>query len=426
MNISVIPDAPIKKASKLLPQQAKAGFTHSMIDLSVFIPDMVLENREKLMEINTDDPRLEIAFDAKKLRGKLKRYLEQCKSIGLVHTIGRAPSLPCDTKREDMDWVIYELTMESIAICAEAGCKYIIIEPIVKNVTSINDMERNEEFYISFTKSAKEHGIQILIRNDYRCFNGHMLRGEFSDARSLALFADKLNTLSESNIFGICMDIGVCNICGQNLYEYALDLGEHVKAVIIRENNGNTDNSLIPFSSATQNVSQMDWLSIFRGLRKIGFDGELIYDFRSSQAALSHLLRQDILAYAKKVIDFIVWQILMEQTVKKYDKRALFGAGNMCRNYMKCYGSEYPPIFTCDNNSSIWGTKFEGLDVKSPDSLKELPSDCAIFICNIYYDEIEKQLRDMGIMNPIERFNDEYMPSIYTDRFDAEKREVHK
>ena len=34
---------------------------------------------------------------------------------------------------------------------------------------------------------------------------------------------------------------------------------------------------------------------------------------------------------------------------------------------------------------------------------------------SIYYHEIERQLKDMGIEN-IEFFNDEYMPSFYFDR----------
>ncbi len=92
----------------------------------------------------------------------------------------------------------------------------------------------------------------------------------------------------------------------------------------------------------------------------------------------------------------------------------------MCRNYMKCYGSEYPPLFTCDNNPKLWGTTFEGLEVKSPEELKHLPPDCGIFICNIYYREIEAQLRGMGLQN-IEYFNDEYMPSFYFDRLERKE-----
>ena len=108
----------------------------------------------------------------------------------------------------------------------------------------------------------------------------------------------------------------------------------------------------------------------------------------------------------------------MKNVLKKYDKRVLFGAGNMCRNYMKCYGEEFPPLFTCDNNKARWGEQFEGLEIKPPECLKELPPDCAIFICNIYYKEIEQQLRETGVSNPIEYFNDEYMPSYYFDRLE--------
>ena len=30
--------------------------------------------------------------------------------------------------------------------------------------------------------------------------------------------------------------------------------------------------------------------------------------------------------------------------------------------------------------------------------------------CNIYYEEIAEQLRGMGLENPVEYFNDEYLP----------------
>ena len=101
----------------------------------------------------------------------------------------------------------------------------------------------------------------------------------------------------------------------------------------------------------------------------------------------------------------------------------LFGAGNMCRNYMKCYGEQYPPLFTCDNNRNIWETDFCGLMVRPPEALNDLPEECAVFICNIYYREIEAQLRQMGIKNPIAFFNDEYMPSFYFDRVDRQNNQ---
>lgn len=83
---------------------------------------------------------------------------------------------------------------------------------------------------------------------------------------------------------------------------------------------------------------------------------------------------------------------------------------------MKCYGETYPPLFTCANNPASWGTEFCGLEVKPPESLRELPERCAIFICNVYYREIQEQLREMGLNNPIVFFNDEYMPAFHFDR----------
>ena len=68
----------------------------------------------------------------------------------------------------------------------------------------------------------------------------------------------------------------------------------------------------------------------------------------------------------------------------------------------------------------MWGNEFCGLTIHNPDDLKSLPSDCAIFICNSYYDEIEQQLRDMGIKNPIERFNGEFMPSFHFTRLESD------
>ena len=173
---------------------------------------------------------------------------------------------------------------------------------------------------------------------------------------------------------------------------------------------------MLPFTCVNLHQTQTDWLNFIRGLRHIGFDGQLILDFADTASVFSPIVRPQLMQLARSVAEYFKWQIELENLLKKYQSIVLFGAGNMCRNYMKCYGEQYPPLFTCDNNRSLWGSSFCGLEVKSPKCLLDLPKDCAIFICNIYYREIERQLRELGIENPIEFFNDEYMPSFYFDR----------
>ena len=114
------------------------------------------------------------------------------------------------------------------------------------------------------------------------------------------------------------------------------------------------------------------------------------------------------------------WQIEQEKVLKQYDKRVLFGAGNMCRNYMKCYGEEFPPLFTCDNNSKLWGTRLEGIEVKSPEELRNIPQDCAIFICNVYYKEIEEQAQKRLLEMLPEDIAEEYKPILCGDDSEAE------
>lgn len=415
--------------------QLKAGFNNMLLDLSMFCSSYMLEHKEECYEKyliekaegkhDDDEEAIFMTNEPERMEELAERYhLPYLRSAGIQTTVAKAPTLLYDTERTDLDFLVQRLASESIQLAQKMGASYVIIEPLIKNIQEADDMDRNKQFYLSFAQLAKKLGVTVLLKNYYNTFNGHYLRSSLSDQYELKTLLDSLNTESGSDVFGLCLDVGVCNLLGQNMYEICNCLGSRIKAVFVRENDGVSDASLLPFTAVNNRQHKFDWLNLIRGLRLVQFDGPVIFGFDDTLYAHSHLLWPEIYRLAKQTADYLIWQISIEKTIKKYNKRVLFGAGNMCRNYMKCYGSEYKPLFTCDNNADLWGTTFEGLEIRNPSALLELPPDCAILICNIYYDEIEHQLRDMGVKNPIERFNDEYMPSMYTDRFDAEKREV--
>lgn len=331
--------------------------------------------------------------------------------------------------------------------------------------TSSAAWELNREYYLRLAGAARKANVMILLENQCVDRNGHLVRGICSDSETAAHWVDELNNavhqseelnsavhqseglnsaLHQSEglnstvhqlerlnnavhqpdglnsaagreVFGFCMDTGVCSLCGQDMREFAAALGGRIKAVILRDCDGQQEGAMLPFTCTYHGQPQTDWLSLIRGLREICFDGELILSVSDTMMSFSPLLRPQLMALAKATAEYFKWQIEIENLLKKYSSIVLFGAGNMCRNYLKCYGKKYPPLFTCDNNQKIWGSNFYGLEVKPPEALKDLPEGCGIFICNIYYREIERQLRDMGIQN-IEFFNDEYMPSFYFDR----------
>lgn len=82
----------------------------------------------------------------------------------------------------------------------------------------------------------------------------------------------------------------------------------------------------------------------------------------------------------------------------KGKKVILFGAGMMFEDYMKKWGNRYRPDFLVDNDENKWGRKRQGIEIKNPKAILEIPeSKRHLIICSFYYKEIQKQLEEMGI-----------------------------
>ncbi len=393
----------------------KAGFENILLDLASFCSPWALET----MESGT----LSLPGFSEKYAA-VAAHLSKYHGAGLCTPAARAPWLLPDTKRRDSCGLLFSLAEESLCLCGEAGCETLIVKPLFSGLPRGEVWEANREFYLALLPAARENQVTILLENLCRDHDGHLIRGICSDPGEAASWVDRLNVEAGEERFGFCMDVGTCSLCGQNMQDFAGALGSRIKAVILRDGDGQKEMSALPFTCVSRGKPQTDWLGLIRGLREIGFDGQLILDLADTASAFSPLLRPPLLKLARETAGFFRWQVEIEKLLRDSSSIVLFGAGNMCRNYMKCYGNQYPPLFTCDNDPGLWGTEFCGLTVKTPESLRDLPESCVIFICNIYYREIERQLKDMGIRNRIAFFNDEYMPSFYFDRLENRRKDV--
>ena len=397
--------AAVKRPRNGLNKFRQAGFAEFVLDFNMFTWGVASEKNRAETE--------------KHWRVWMQGYMEEARRQGLKSVIAVAPHFVKEQKMPNMEKIKSELVRECIRYAGEYGCEYVVVKPYERDSLK-ESIEANREFYLSLAESAQKAGVSILLVNALRNLNGHFLRGFCSEPAAASAFVDELNEAVGSELFGFCLDTGVCNMAGQNMYDFVVTLGSRLKSLYLYENDGVHYNRIMPFFAANGAGSQFDWLNLIRGLRAVNFSGPAIMDFSATLAALPLALRTSMLEFACKVGRYLEWQVGMEAALEKYSSRVLFGAGNMCRAYMKCYGEKYPPLYTCDNNSRVWGNEFCGLIIHNPEDLKSLPEDCAVFICNVYYDEIEKQLREMGIKNPIERFNDEFMPSFHFTRLESE------
>ncbi len=383
----------------------QSGFSESVLDFDWFNECIV---QGKKWEETMDN-----------WRALMSVRVEEATRRGIHFKIAVGPHFEKKHRIQNAEKLTDALVKECIRYAGEYGCKFIVIPPL-ENDSREKCLSVNREFYLSLAGVAKKTRITVLLKNDLKNHNGHYVRGNFSEAAQISAFIDELNEAAGAELFGFCLDTGVCNMAGQNMYDFAVTLGSRLKSLYLYENDGVHYNHIMPFFAANGTGSQFDWLNLIRGLRAVNFSGLAIMDFSATLAALPLSLHPAMLEFAHKVSKYLEWQVGMEAALEKYPSRVLFGAGNMCRAYMKCYGKKYPPLYTCDNNSNVWGNEFCGLTVHNPKDLKSLPEDCAIFICNVYYDEIDRQLREMGIKNPIERFNDEFMPSFHFTRLESD------
>ena len=459
MNILYSPAgiADFRHPAQGLTDMSHAGLKTIALDLSMCCSGYDLENygRPKKPCRFVTNPSSNASDMASLLRTpeamlqNLQPLLAQCRSHGLSVQLLRVPRLPWDSRRAELNPLLEEIANSAIPFCGRIGCRYLIVPPLFAGLEKGTEWQVNRAYYLRLAETARKYSVTLLLENQCRSHNGHLLRGICSDGAEAAAWIDMLNTeaekqdhtsrteatahdlsphaeapahdhlypRSDSPVFAFCLDTGICTLCGQDMQAFAAALGRRLQAVILRDCGRQQESSLLPFTSAFQGQPGTDWLSLIRGLRSMDFGGSLVLDFADTAAAFSPLLRPQLLPLAKSAAEYFKWQIELESLLKKYESIVLFGAGNMCRNYMKCYGSQYPPLFTCDNNPAVWGTTICGLEIKPPEALKELPDSYGIFICNIYYREIETQLRKMGIKN-IEFFNDEYMPSFHFDRLE--------
>ncbi len=78
-------------------------------------------------------------------------------------------------------------------------------------------------------------------------------------------------------------------------------------------------------------------------------------------------------------------------------KVVFWGAGKIGRDVLEFWRSHWIyPDFFCDNQQELWGRDIDGIGILSPEQVYKLENP-TVYITNVYFDEIQGQLLEMGI-----------------------------
>ena len=81
--------------------------------------------------------------------------------------------------------------------------------------------------------------------------------------------------------------------------------------------------------------------------------------------------------------------------IKNFEKVVIFGAGIVCQKFIKNFDKS-KILYIVDNNSSLWGTKFEDIKIVNPKNLQKLKKNIKVVIMTTSFTDVIKQIKSIN------------------------------
>ena len=114
--------------------------------------------------------------DSEQLHTSFEQFFQMARENHLYISAAYTPHLMRSTKRSDLRGLLIRMTEESIRLCKEAECRYLVVRPLFADVTSGNEWDENREYYLHFAEMAQENDVMILLENRRRDNGAFSLR----------------------------------------------------------------------------------------------------------------------------------------------------------------------------------------------------------------------------------------------------------
>lgn len=316
--------------------------------------------------------------------------------------------VPGYEREQQNAYLLENVVPKSFKFAHFMGIPYMVIHPwkLQYEADKKKEFELNLEFFKSLIGIARENNVVVCLENLYGGQAGRIVEGPCADPDEAVYYLDTLNNMAGEERFAFCLDTGHMNLVGRDAYETIMKLGKRIRILHLHDNDGVGDLHQMPFTFNAKGEGNMgvDWEGVIRGLRDTGFEGTLSFETfpcmnsfpdRMKQAALNTIA--DIGRYLKSEIEegYIFDDIFHGTDGKKV---YIFGTGKYADKFVNMYKDEYPVTAYLDNSGEKQGTSLNGVRIKSPEILRDLPKDTYhVFICIKNYEPVIKQLKEMGV-----------------------------
>lgn len=170
-------------------------------------------------------------------------------------------------------------------------CDNLVELPISKQ----EKIDRNVEKLKMVAEHIKDKDITVCLENlrPHAPDDPELIDGTVED---LMYIIDRVG----SPRFGICLDTGHLNLTVKNHREFILKAGGRLKALHIADNEGVTDQHLMPFCRGT-----VDFCDVVRALREVGYKGLFNLEIPGERRC-PYELRDAKIAFIKTCYDYLM------------------------------------------------------------------------------------------------------------------------
>lgn len=210
----------------------------------------------------------------------LAHYAEELEAIranGLTISQAHAPFPSFIPERpEVLDYMI-RIHRRVIEFCAAVGCARVIIHGIsLHGGDTVNTPESiralNFKLYESLIDVLADTNVTVCLENLFTGSPKGTIEGVCSDAHEAVAYLDALNAKAGKTCFGLCLDTGHLNLLRHSFRSYVPLLGGRICALHVHDNNGQTDQHMMPYTGT------VCWEDFCNSLHDIGYTGDVSFE----------------------------------------------------------------------------------------------------------------------------------------------------
>lgn len=197
-------------------------------------------------------------------------------------------------KSEASNEYMLQVFEKCLMLCRYLNCPYLVVHPFFMGYDDAlppeEDWNVNLRGYTHLMPAAKKYGVTICLENMFWAHRGKIYGANCQDPDETNRYIDTLNGIAGEKLFAFCYDTGHSNLIGRDVCNVIRKLGDRIACLHIHDNDGWDDQHMAPYMGC------LDWDRFIKGMREIGYRGELNFESHGLISTFDREIVPDVLS----------------------------------------------------------------------------------------------------------------------------------